>query len=152
MKNKMSKKTKIAIGILAAILIAVVAFVAYTIYSLKQYTRNNTWVDLEIEVYTNAPGTVGTRVDKTEELIGLMAGDVVSIVPGCDFKILEIHPNSYMVIDVQDAYTVDDPMLSSVQHPGEISLKEGESKMLYWVGDHMDSYNIKIAVKANYYR
>jgi len=40
----------------------------------------------------------------------------------------------------------------SVQHPKKISLKEGDTKTLYWVGNQHDSYRIKITVKANYYR
>ena len=64
-------------------------------------------------------------------------------------------PNGPVVIDVKNAYTHDNPMLNSVQHPKEISLKEGETKMLYWIyweGHQHDSYRIKITVKANYYR
>lgn len=48
--------------------LAVSAFAACVIYSLKVYTKNNTWTDLELEVHTNAQGTSGRKIEKQEEL------------------------------------------------------------------------------------
>jgi len=153
-KNNKTKRKNIIVFLLLFIFV-VSAFVAYVMHSLKEYTLNNTWVDLDVEVYTDSQGTSGSRIEKQKEMTGLMAGDVIPIVGGLDFEIIEIHPNGPVVIDVKNAYTHDNPMLNSVQHPKEISLKEGETKMLYWIyweGHQHDSYRIKITVKANYYR
>ena len=46
-------------------------------HSLKEYTLNNTWVDLDVEVYTDSQGTSGSRIEKQKEMTGLMAGDVM---------------------------------------------------------------------------
>lgn len=138
--------------ILCLFIFVVSVFAAFVVHSLKEYTLNNTWVDLDVEVYTDSQGTSGSRIEKQKEMTGLMAGDVIPIVAGFDFEIIEIHPSGPVVIDVKNAYTHDNPLLNSVQHPKEISLKEGDTKTLYWVGNQHDSYRIKITVKANYYR
>ena len=150
-KDNKTKRKNIIVFLLLFLLI-VSAFVAYVIYSLKEYTRNNTWVDLEVEVYTDTQGSSGRRIEKQEEMIGLMSGDVIPIVEGVDFEIIEIHPSGPVVIDVKNAYTHENPMLDSVQHPEKISLNEGEAKTLYLMGNHWGSYRINITVKANYYR
>ncbi|MCQ2526848.1 MAG: hypothetical protein MJ130_08785 [Lachnospiraceae bacterium] len=148
--NKTNKKGILVFLILLILVLAAVA--AFVIYSLKNYTRNNTWIDLEIEVYAGSQGTSGESIVKHEVLTELMAGDVVPIVSGCDFEIIEIHPKGPAVIDVKEAYIHDNPSLDSVQYPKKISLKEGETQMLYWSGEHGGSYSIKLTVTANYYR
>lgn len=150
-KDNKTKRKNIIVFLLLFLLI-VSAFVAYVIYSLKEYTRNNTWVDLEVEVYTDTQGSSGRRIEKQEEMIGLMSGDVIPIVEGVNFEIIEIHPSGPVVIDVKNAYTHDNPMFDSVQHPEKISLNEGEAKTLYLMSNHSGSYRINITVKANYYR
>lgn len=133
------------------LLILIATFVLVVRHELKEYTRNNTWVDLKVELHTDVKGSVATKKDEEFELTGLMAGDVVPIAAGCDFVIKEVHPKGAVVIDVKDAYTQDNPMQNSVKYPKEISLYNGESKQLY-VTRETKSYSIRLEVTANYYR
>ena len=58
-KNIKTKRKNIIVFLLLFIFV-VSAFVAYVMHSLKEYTLNNTWVDLDVEIYTDSQGTSGS--------------------------------------------------------------------------------------------
>ncbi len=150
----MKRNKIILISVVLFILIVIVSFVLFTRQQLKQYTRNNTWVDLLVVVEADNVKTSQTKaLEKNEEFTGLMAGDIVPIIPGCDFKILEIHPANEAIIEVNKAYTLpDDPTVSSVIFLDTISIREGETISMIVLDEGLVSYRVDITVKANYYR